>query len=227
MSAPVMTITVSELFQEYENDFLKLRAEIDEHLDKAQAGGKDESDRVSQAEKRTGRAESALKQMEMEARSLPPESKSDVEPRMRSYRSDLSSRRKGVENARQAAARRELLKADADPALGKSVRDRERLLTANEGLAQSTSRLEEAHRQALETEQIGIGVMSDLRQQRDVIMRTRGNVGEIGRNTGIAGRFLDSMARRANSNKMMVYGVSALMVVMLCIAAYFLFGGGR
>jgi len=220
-----MTVSVSELFQEYEADFLRLRVEIDEHLDKAQAQGKDESRCVSEAEKRIGQAESALKQCEMEARTLPPDSKADVDPRIRGYRSELSGRRKAAEQARQAFARRGLLSSDGDPGLGKSTRDRDRLLAANETLAASTARLEEAHRAALETEQIGIGVMSDLRQQRDVILRTRGNVGEIGHNTGIAGRFLDDMSRRANANKLLVYGAGGLTVLMIGAAVYFLTHG--
>mmetsp|Transcript_57664 Transcript_57664/g.163726 ORF Transcript_57664/g.163726 Transcript_57664/m.163726 type:complete len:221 (+) Transcript_57664:2-664(+) len=216
-----MTVTVSDLFREYESDFARLREDIDEQLQAAKATGSDDQQCVAEAERRFGRADQALRQMEMEARTMPPDSRSFLDPKIKQYRSDFNDRRKAIDSARQAANRRALLAESAG--LEKSVRDRERLLDINENMNTSSRRLNEATRTALETEQIGIDVMSDLRQQRDVILRARGNVGEVGSNTTLAKRLLDTMTRRANQNRQLVWAVAVLMVLMLVVACYFIF----
>jgi len=216
-----MTITASDLFTEYENDFHRLRQEIDEHLEAAKAGGSSEQQQqcVSEASRRAGRADQALRQMEMEARTLPPETRVHLDPMVKKCRSELSERQKAVDAARQAAARRALLE---DGAGGKSAKDRERLIGSNNALNASSRQLSEAHRQSLETEELGRDVMSDLRQQREVIIRTQTNVGEIGSNTALAQRLLGSISRRATANRYLVYAVAVVMAMMLIVAIYFM-----
>mmetsp|Transcript_25495 Transcript_25495/g.76079 ORF Transcript_25495/g.76079 Transcript_25495/m.76079 type:complete len:234 (-) Transcript_25495:53-754(-) len=216
--ASSMTITVSDLFTEYENDFHRLRQEIDEQLEVVKAGGSSEQQCLSEASRRAGRADQALRQMEMEARTLPPETRSHLDPAMKKYRSELSQCQKALDAARQAAARRELL----DGAGAKSTKDRERLIGSTNALMASSRQLGEAHRQSLETEQIGLDVMSDLRQQREVILRTRANVGEIGNNTALAQRLLGSISRRAAANRYLVCIVAIIMAMMIIVAVYFM-----
>mmetsp|Transcript_52471 Transcript_52471/g.122026 ORF Transcript_52471/g.122026 Transcript_52471/m.122026 type:complete len:230 (-) Transcript_52471:115-804(-) len=218
-ACPTMTITVSELFKEYESDFQRLRREVDEQLEAAKAGGAAEQQCVAEASRRAGRADQALRQMEMEARTLPPESRTHLDPKIKQFRSGLGEQQKAVEAARQAAARRALFD---DGSLGKSAKDRERALGANNALTGASRQLGEAHRQSLETEQIGLDVISDLRNQREVIIRTRGNVGEIGANTAMAKRLLGSMSRRAAANRYIVYGIATLLAVILTVAIFFL-----
>mmetsp|Transcript_78463 Transcript_78463/g.173828 ORF Transcript_78463/g.173828 Transcript_78463/m.173828 type:complete len:235 (-) Transcript_78463:30-734(-) len=220
--AMTMSVNVSDLFREYEADFLRLQKEIDDRLDSAKAADAHEQTFVTEAERRVGQADQALRQMEMEARTMPPDTRSHLEKKIHGFRSDLGEQRKVVETAREAAHRRALLNEGPDgTALGKSMRDRERLVGVGEALSSSTSRLSQAQRQALETEQIGIDVMSDLRSQRDVIIRTRGNVGEIGENTSVARQLLDGMTRRAMANKFMSYAVAAFMLLMIVALIYF------
>merc|ERR1711920_83571 len=90
----------------------------------------------------------------------------------------------------------------------------------NRKLEAATARLQQAHKQALETEQIGVEVMSDLRHQRSVIQNARSNMGTIGSNLGTAKDRLQSMARRAAANKAIVYVVVIFFVIMLGIVGY-------
>eukprot|EP00929_Paragymnodinium_shiwhaense_P075481 TRINITY_DN38596_c0_g1_i1.p1 TRINITY_DN38596_c0_g1~~TRINITY_DN38596_c0_g1_i1.p1 ORF type:complete len:338 (+),score=82.36 TRINITY_DN38596_c0_g1_i1:136-1149(+) len=218
----------SEIFADYEKDFARLRQEIDDRLRGASEVSGEPSKLASEAEKRVKGAEQVLKQLEMEARAVSQETRSALEPRIRQYRAELLERKKATETAKQEAARLSLLGADAGDPLslsGKSIRDRERLLDANEGLNNSSRQLEQATRESLETERIGIDVMSDLRQQRDVILNVNGNVREIGANYGEAKRMLEVMIRRATMNRLLVRGVVAFMAFILLVSAYFIFGG--
>jgi len=224
-----MAVTVSELFREYESDLERLLQEIGDRLDAAEAGKGDVQQSLSEAERRATEAEQSLRQMDMEARSMPTDQRSSLEPALGRYRADLRERRRALEAAKQAHARSALLGADAaDGAtvIGKSAQDRQRMLGVSEQLQGTSSRLEEARRQALEAEQIGIDVMSDLRQQRDTISRTRANVGEIGANTGVAKQLLESIARRAKANRLITYAVVVFLALAVAVAGYLMMHGG-
>jgi vesicle transport through interaction with t-SNAREs protein 1 len=56
---------------------------------------------------------------------------------------------------------------------------RQRLLSGTERLGQSSRRLEDSHRLALETEGIGINILSTLKGQRETLIRARDTVNSI------------------------------------------------
>lgn len=220
-----MAVTVSELFRDFEQDFERLRNEIDVQLEKAgssEAASSIVDQCLAEAGRHANEAENALRQMEMEARMLPPDQRTATEPKLRGYRSELVHRNKALGVAKTAAQRRSLLDEEARGETGsKSRRDRERLLGVDDALRRSSSQLDEAQRLALETEQIGTEVMSDLRSQRDTISRTRGNVSEIGEQVNNAKQLLLRMSRRENAKKVLLYcGVGSLLL-MVVSAIYF------
>lgn len=57
---------------------------------------------------------------------------------------------------------------------------RSRLLSATDKLADGQRRLEESHRVALETEDLGTGILRDLRGQRETLEHTRDTVRCVG-----------------------------------------------
>ena len=211
-------VTVSEMFTEYEADFNRLCQEADECLERAKS--ESASRHLADADRRISRAEQAVKQMELEARAMPPEARGPVQSKVQQCRQALTERRK----ASEAAARSSLF--DEATALGKPSREHLQAEDMNQSMLDASRKLTEAKRTALESEQIGIDVMSDLRQQREVMERSRENMGKVGQNYSAAGRTLDSMLRRADQNKRMVYMIAGLMLLMLVIAVYFLFHSG-
>lgn len=54
-----------------------------------------------------------------------------------------------------------------------------RLLSATDKLTDGQQRLEASHRVALETEQVGSGILNDLRSQRERLTHTRDNVSRL------------------------------------------------
>jgi len=228
-----MTVTVSDLFREYEDDFARLQREVDERLSGPDPEVADQESshasrlrKLEETERRTKEADQALRQLEMEARTMPPDTRAALAPKLKGYRADLVERRKRVEAAKSEAQRQDLLGDGDANVFGKSMKDRERLLDAKSTMDKARMQLEEAKQQSFQSEQIGIEVINDLREQRDVIMRSRGNVGKIGEHMGAARTLLDGMFRRALANKLIVYVVVALMVFMLAFLAYFMLIGG-
>ena len=96
----------------------------------------------------------------------------------------------------------------------------------NQTMLDASRKLAEAKRSIVDSEQIGLDVMGDLRQQREVIVRSRDNMGKAGQNYSMAGKVLDGMMQRADQNRRMVYFIAGLMLIMLAIAFYFLAAGG-
>lgn len=69
----------------------------------------------------------------------------------------------------------EMGRADS-PSFSQAQAQRSQLLSASDKLADGQRRLEESQRLALETEDVGAGILRDLRGQRDVLEHTRDTV---------------------------------------------------
>lgn len=217
-----MAVTVSELFQDFAQDLERHIQEFDEHLENAadtKADVRSVDSQLAEASRCLTEAENSLRQMEMEAKSLPKEQRKELDPKLRQNKSDIADRSKAVGAAKSAANRRALL--EEGDSSSKSRRDRARLLDVDDSLRRSSSKLEEAQILASETEQIGIDVMGDLLAQRETIQHTRANVNEIGDNVRQAKRMLGDMTRRAMANRLIMYCSVAALVFMVICGIYF------
>lgn len=77
-----------------------------------------------------------------------------------------------------------------------SMDQRTRLLNGTDRLVQSSRRLQDSHKVALETEALGAGILSDLREQREQIIHSRNTLLEADSSIDKASRILKGMARR-------------------------------
>mmetsp|Transcript_34219 Transcript_34219/g.69149 ORF Transcript_34219/g.69149 Transcript_34219/m.69149 type:complete len:166 (+) Transcript_34219:112-609(+) len=159
--------------------------------------------------------------MDMEVRTLPAEQRSALEPKMRQYRADLSERRRALEAAKRGLERASLLGGASG-----AREEHARAAGAGQQLRNATAQLGEAHSQALEAERIGVEVLGDLRQQREVIGHARGSVAEIGANVGVAKHLLESMARRAEANRRITCVVALFLLLAVVVAVYLSLKGG-
>ncbi|SAM02109.1 hypothetical protein [Absidia glauca] len=77
-----------------------------------------------------------------------------------------------------------------------TIDQRQRLLNGTDRLGESSRRLEGSHRLALETESIGVNILSTLKGQRETLLRTRDTLGEADSYIDKSSRTLKVMARR-------------------------------
>ena len=103
-------------------------------------------------------------------------------------RSDLLSNGKFATNASEAEANHSSA-ADANA-------QRSRLLSTTDKLSDSSRRLEDSHRLALETEDLGAGILGNLRGQREQIENTRNRLVDADRGIDRASGTLGRMIRR-------------------------------
>jgi vesicle transport through interaction with t-SNAREs protein 1 len=83
-----------------------------------------------------------------------------------------------------------------DPADFSTASQRTRLLASSATLGTTSNRLDNAHRTALETEDIGEGIMGSLRGQREQLEGTRDMLGEADSSIGKATGTLKRMIRK-------------------------------
>lgn len=223
-----MTVTASDLFQEYEGDFVRLSQEVAEKLEPACVAmlrSNNLEQHFHKAERQLAKADQVMRQMEMEARTLPADGRSAMEVKVRQHRMHLTEQREALALTRQGAARQALLHDNCSSTLDKSLWDRERLINVSSDIERSSLQVEEAHRQALESERIGLEATSDLRQQRYVILRARGHMNQVHLNIGTAKRMLDNVARCAAVNRTASYVAMGIMSLLLLLLAFFAMGG--
>lgn len=61
-------------------------------------------------------------------------------------------------------------------------------------------------------QEMGISILSDLQRQRETILHSRDTLGTIDANIGRAREVLNTMSRRIMQNKVIMWGVIALLV---------------
>jgi vesicle transport through interaction with t-SNAREs protein 1 len=184
---------------------------------------------VNGTERELDEAEEIISQMEMELLSLAPAVRVKLQPRVKQYKSDLEKmkrelvrildgkanwfQKKAVELADRTAllgAENARMSTDADVA---TQDQRTRLLNGTERLQESSKRLENAHRVALETEQIGANTLGTLMEQREQILRTRDTLSTADGFIATSQRLLKGMQRRMLTNKL----ITGAVIVCLCL----------
>ena len=80
---------------------------------------------------------------------------------------------------------------------------------------EGTSKLQQAHRTVLETEQIGISILGDLQSQRETIMHATGTLQRANESLARSKRTLSAIGRRALANKAILW----LLIVLLLLPA--------
>mmetsp|Transcript_20722 Transcript_20722/g.53538 ORF Transcript_20722/g.53538 Transcript_20722/m.53538 type:complete len:254 (+) Transcript_20722:101-862(+) len=223
------------MFDNYEQEFKNITTVINGGVAALPTTSGDERTRTAaKVEKELTEAESLVQQMDLEVRSMAADKRSELQNRVRGYKSTLSDMKSRYKDARAAfpstiAARDELLGGARESAALKSEAQsqRARLLAQTETLQKSSTRLEETHRIVLETEQIGEGILADLSSQRETLESTRDKLRGADTDLARSRRILQGMARRALANKFIMIGIIIALVMFICLIVYIQwFAGG-
>jgi vesicle transport through interaction with t-SNAREs protein 1 len=116
--------------------------------------------------------------MEMELSSLPPSIRTRLQPKLRQYRVDYEKLRADLKSASAKPSERDQLFGGLPTGREDVVSNdqRSRLLVGTNKLNDASRRLEDSHRIALETEEIGASTLETLRNQRQQILRATDTV---------------------------------------------------
>ena len=205
---------MSAAFQRYVEEFKSLQRQIQSSLDDPlsladdlENGGGQTSDNLSQCDE-------LLQQMALEARSSPDAGqKKELLAKVKSYKSDLKGLKDDYNKKSLMAGSRDLNGGGA----GSGSQHKERLLKQQEMLNGQNSKLDSAMRVLQETEQVALEITEELGNNRATIESAHGRVRQVSSLTGRARRIVGSMSQRATQQKMLLYGLSASIVIVFFI----------
>mmetsp|Transcript_78117 Transcript_78117/g.203507 ORF Transcript_78117/g.203507 Transcript_78117/m.203507 type:complete len:114 (+) Transcript_78117:86-427(+) len=98
----------------------------------------------------------------------------------------------------------------------------QQLLESDRKLQQARSNIMEATRTALETEETGFSVLTDLARQREQISRTTNEVDSINHSITQSRQVMLQMSRRAAIKRKALWVMIVLLLVTLVLVVYFL-----
>ncbi|GAB4817816.1 hypothetical protein N2152v2_004862 [Parachlorella kessleri] len=153
-----------------------------------------------------------LQRMDMEARSFSPDKSRQMLAKVKEYKGDLAKLR---EDAKKAAASGADTRAElglGDDYYQTSAGQRERLLQSTDRLEKTGSRIQQGRQQLLETEELGVQILSDLQRQRETILHSRDTLQGVDVNISKSRQILSSMSRRIIQHKVIMWGIILLLV---------------
>ncbi|KAK9271819.1 hypothetical protein L1049_002184 [Liquidambar formosana] len=217
---------MSEVFEGYERQYCELSANLSRKCTSAGLlDGEQKKQKVSEIRTGLDEAESLIRKMDLEARSLQPNVKAVLLAKLREYKSDLNNLKSEVKIISSAnpnqAARDVLLESGMADALTVSADQRTRLLMSTERVNQSSDRIKESRRTMLETEELGVSILQDLHQQRQSLLHANNTLHGVDDNIGKSKRILTAMSRRLSRNKWIIGSVIAVLVLAIILILYF------
>ncbi|KAI9319053.1 t-SNARE [Dichotomocladium elegans] len=197
----------SDLFASYEQDFQtvsdSIRSKIDQQI--PNQSGEQRKATTRAAEREIDEADEIIGQMEMEILNIPAPSRTRLQAKLRLYKSEAEKMKRDLRRANASghmnnasSVRDELFGnySDSNDLDASTMDQRQRLLTGTERLGESSRRLEDSHRIALETEGIGVNILNTLKGQRETMLRARDTLAEADSYIDKASKTLKGMARR-------------------------------
>ncbi|XP_017294925.1 vesicle transport through interaction with t-SNAREs homolog 1A isoform X3 [Kryptolebias marmoratus] len=194
---------MSSDFETYEQDFGTITAEVTNKIGRIpKLSGEEKTQLVLNVDKQLEEVRELLEQMDLEVREIPVQSRAMYNSRLKSYKQEMEKLEKDFKRSRIAYSdevRNELLGDDAISSEGQLIKLREErahLLDNTEKLERSSRRLEAGYQIAVETEQVGQEILSNLHTDREKIQRARERLRETDANLGKSSRILTGMLRR-------------------------------
>lgn len=217
---------MSEVFEGYERKYCELSANLSKKCTSASLlDGEQKKQKISEIKAGIDEAESLIRKMDLEARSLQPNVKAVLLVKLREYKSDLNNLKSEVKRLSSGnpnqAARDELLESGMADALTVSAEQRARLMMSTERLNKSSERVRESRRTMLETEELGVSILQDLHQQRQSLLHADNTLHGVDDNIGRSKRILTNMSRRMGRNKWIIGAIIVVLVLAIALILYF------
>ncbi|XP_041004458.1 vesicle transport v-SNARE 13-like [Juglans microcarpa x Juglans regia] len=217
---------MSEVFEGYERQYCELSANLSRKCTASSAlHGEQKKQKFAEIKSGIDEAESLIRKMDLEARSLQPNIKAVLLAKLREYKSDLNNLKSEVKRIVSGnlnpAARDELLESGMADALTASADQRTRLMMSTERLGKSGDRIKESRRTMLETEELGVSILQDLHSQRQSLLHANNMLHGVDDNIGKSKRILTAMSRRMAKNKWIIGIIIAVLVIAIILILYF------
>ncbi|KAH8925122.1 V-snare-domain-containing protein [Atractiella rhizophila] len=228
---------MDDLFESYAQDYAQIAAGVKAKL--AEGG----EAKVSKGEARKTvlrrinmeleEADEIIAQMEIELQSQPKDVKTKRQIQIRGYKSDMGRWKNDVKSLMASADRDELFSRSSPmgpersdttspPIDGMDAQSaqRARLLRGTDILSEGQRRLNDSHRIALETEDLGAGILRDLNAQRGQLENTRDTLGRADSSIDKASGTLKQMIRRMYQQRVVTILIIIVLLFLIALVLY-------
>lgn len=217
---------MSEVFEGYERQYCELSANLSRQCTAASAlDGELKKQKLSDIKAGLDEADTLIRKMDLEARSLQPSMKATLLAKLREYKTDLNNLKSEVKRVTSAnvslTARDELMESGRADTLAVSNDQRGRLLMSTERLNHSTDRIKDSRRTMLETEELGVSILQDLHLQRQSLLHAHTTLHGVDDNISRSKKILSAMSRRMSRNKWIVGSLMTALVLAVIIILCF------
>ncbi|KAF2262368.1 V-snare-domain-containing protein [Lojkania enalia] len=206
----------TERFGSYEAELKLVQADYSQQLDQIpELTGEPRKAAIAKVERALEEADELLGQMRIEKSNVPAPSKNKVNQRLRNFESDVDAAKRKLKSF--ADDRRALFgsRYKDDPEQDDHLAQRQQLLSTTDRAERSSARIQNAHRMALETEEIGRNTLSDLHSQGEQIRHTRETLHQSEGFTDRSIKTLRGMARRAATNRVITIAIITVLVLLI------------
>jgi len=213
------------LFDSYAQDFQQLISSVREKVEAPGTNGEQRKAALRRVEMELDEADEMISQMEVEIQSMPQSVRGTYNTRVRTLKTELARWKKSAKDLHQQSSRSELFNHSTsggdDPYADDAANQRTRLLAGTQSLNDSSRRLEDSHRIALETEDVGTDILRSLRVQREQIEHTRETLQTADRSIDRASGTLKGMIKRMYQQRYVTWAIIAVLVILICLILWF------
>ncbi|CAE7183510.1 unnamed protein product [Rhizoctonia solani] len=212
------------LFDSYAQDFQQLVNSVREKLEAPTTNGEQRKAALRRVEMELDEADEMISQMEVEIQSMPQSLRGTYNTRVRGLKAELARWKKSAKDLHAQSSRSELFNnatSGADDPYDDASNQRTRLLAGTQSLTDSSRRLEDSQRIALETEDVGADILRSLRVQREQIEHTRDTLGGADRSIDRASGTLKQMITRMYRQRYITWAIIAILVILILLILWF------
>ncbi|XP_054711208.1 vesicle transport through interaction with t-SNAREs homolog 1A-like [Uloborus diversus] len=208
---------MASLMDSFEQQYASLSADITSKTSGLMnVSGVERKMLIGQIERQLEEAHELLEQMDLEVKGTPPALRQKYRVRLDSYVADLALMDRELRNRVQFRG---------ESPMGEEPFElddqKQRLLEDTERLEISSRRLDGGYRLAVEAEQMGAQILTDLSSQRETIKKAKSRVQETNYDLGRSSRIVNGMIRGLMQQKVALYVVAAVILVTVALAIFF------
>ncbi|KAL8144401.1 LOW QUALITY PROTEIN: hypothetical protein V2J09_017433, partial [Rumex salicifolius] len=237
--------TMTEAFEGYERQYCQTSANLSKKCSSAALlDGEKKKQKIFEIRAGIDEAESLIRKMDLEARSLQPNVKGMLLAKLREYKSDLNNLKSEVKKLSSGnsnlSARDELLESGMADTMANPFKEiyvyllfkklhslivssdqRARLLVSTGKLNQTSDRVRDSRRTMLETEELGVSILQDLHGQRQALLQAHNTLHGVDDNISRSKKIMNNMSRRMGRNKWIISGIVAVLLIVIALILYF------
>jgi len=222
---------MADLFEQYEREFLNKMTVIRERQMKLnEFMGEKRKIAVQETERQIDDAKQILHRMDQSLRNATKERQRRMENKMKGYQSDLNRVTKDLQFSNLSSGSGDSSNRNNNR-FGRdrnysddNIQDsdiRSQMLVGNQQIEESEESLLNAHRIAIETENVGTAVLGELGDQGERLRRANENLSVIDDNMTRSRKILNAMTRRIATNKLILAFIILVLLLGNGLIIYF------